>query len=168
MEGIIKADTGYCGNTGKEHLFFVTCYHEGCSYHPPEAVLLGKPVFRLVLTRHSDEDRSAGEVPSGELHFSYHSRFELPDKMPAADECYVCVFEEAFLSIILREKMQRLPVIRQTDNTGYVISGEIFEATRVLFQKMVAEQGSSYLYKSDLIRTYITQIFHVAMKIEEI
>lgn len=168
MDGIIKTDTGYPGNRDKEHLFFVTCYHEGCNYHPPEAVLLGKPVFRLVLTKHSGEDRSAGEPLSGELHFSYHSRFEPPDKRPVADECYVCVFDEAFLSIILREKMQRLPVIRQMGNTGYLISGEIFEATRLLFQKMVAEQGSSYMYKSDLIRTYITQIFHVAMKIEEI
>ncbi|HKO79878.1 MAG TPA: hypothetical protein VJU78_05755 [Chitinophagaceae bacterium] len=49
----------------------------------------------------------------------------------------------------------------------YELNKEQYRQINLIFQEMIREFNSSYLYKDDLVRNYIIQIFHLAMKTEK-
>ncbi|WP_338030728.1 hypothetical protein [Chryseobacterium balustinum] len=46
------------------------------------------------------------------------------------------------------------------------ITSEQRDFLNTIFQKMIAEQESDYLYKDELIRNYISLIIHESLKME--
>jgi hypothetical protein len=115
---------------------------------------LNRPVFGIML------------IEGGEyrLSFSYFSEFSSGAELVKSGNGYLCVFEESFLSGLLRKRVLELPMFTPGNNAAYVLSGEDHEKACQLFEKMIYEQHSSYQYKYDLIRTYLTQMFHLVMK----
>ena len=80
---------------------------------------------------------------------------------------YTCLFSEEFLKIsersesILQSPLFKLggtPVLNITETQRDFLNG--------IFQKMIEEQQTDYVYKDDLIRNYIHLIIHEAMKME--
>ena len=100
----------------------------------------------------------------GRLSFSYFSEFSSMDKLVKSGNGYLCVFEETFLSGMLRKRVLDLPMFTPGRNVAYVLSEADHEKASQLFEKMIYEQHSSYPYKFDLIRTYLTQMLHLVMK----
>lgn len=98
------------------------------------------------------------------LCFSYFSEFSSGDKLIKGDIGYLCVFEESFLSGLLRKKVLELPMFAPGSRVEYVLSEQDHEIASRLFLRIIQEQNSSYQYKFDLIRTYLTQMFHLVMK----
>ena len=103
-------------------------------------------------------------LSEGGLCFSYFSEFGSGDKLIKRGVGYLCVFEESFLSGLLSKRVLELPMFAAGSGLEYVLSGRDHEKATHLFLRMIDEQHSSYQYKFDLIRTYLTQMLHLVMK----
>ena len=79
---------------------------------------------------------------------------------------YTCLFSEEFLKSDRSESLQHSPLFK----IGGTPILKITEQQRVflgtLFQKMIEEQKTNYVYKDDLIRNYINLIIHEALKLQ--
>lgn len=100
----------------------------------------------------------------GGLCFSYFPEFGLGDKPGKGRIGYLCFFAESFLSGLLRKRILELPMFAPGNRVEYVLSERDREKAILLFLKIIQEQDSTYPYKFDLIRTYLTQLFHLVMK----
>lgn len=79
---------------------------------------------------------------------------------------YTCLFSEEFLKSDRSESLQNSPLFKIGGTPILKITAEqrLFLAT--LFQKMMEEQQTDYIYKDDLIRNYINLIIHEALKLQ--
>jgi hypothetical protein len=77
---------------------------------------------------------------------------------------FCCIIREAFLSKIFRKNIHRLPMFTQGGQHEYQLAFEQYNLLSSIFSKLQEETSSSYLYKDDLIRNYISQIIHIALK----
>ena len=98
----------------------------------------------------------------GRLCFSYY--LESGEKLVKGGIGYLCFFEESFLSGEFRKRVLELPMFVRGGRVEYVLCERDYEKARYLFVRIIEEQGSAYQYKFDLIRTYLTQILHLVMK----
>lgn len=80
---------------------------------------------------------------------------------------YTCLFSENFLKLTERyENLQQSPLFKIGGTPILNITNQQREFLNTLFQKMIEEQQSEYLYKADLIRSYINLILHEALKLQ--
>ena len=80
---------------------------------------------------------------------------------------YTCLFSEAFLKQAERsESLHQSPFFKIGGTPVLNISEEQRLFLNTLFQKMIEEQKSDYLYKDELIRNYINLMIHEAMKLQ--
>ncbi|MFL5742499.1 MAG: helix-turn-helix domain-containing protein [Flavisolibacter sp.] len=80
---------------------------------------------------------------------------------------YTCLFSEEFLKPSDRsESVLQSPLFKIGGTPIFKISGKQKAALTSIFQKIIAEQDSSYTYKDDLIRSYINLIIHEALKMQ--
>lgn len=80
---------------------------------------------------------------------------------------YTCLFSEVFLKQTERsESLLQSPFFKFGGTPVLNISEAQRLFLNTLFQKMIEEQKSNYLYKDELIRNYINLIIHEAMKLQ--
>jgi AraC family transcriptional activator of pobA len=79
---------------------------------------------------------------------------------------YTCLFSEEFLKSDRSESLQHSPLFKIGGTPILKISEQQREFLNTLFQKMIDEQQSNYVYKDDLIRNYINLIIHEALKLQ--
>lgn len=80
---------------------------------------------------------------------------------------YACVFTEDFLKANERsESLQESPLFKIGGNPVIELNNEQKEFVTTLFQKMLSEQDTNYIFKDDLIRNYINLIIHEALKMQ--
>ncbi|MBS7566706.1 AraC family transcriptional regulator [Mucilaginibacter sp. Bleaf8] len=80
---------------------------------------------------------------------------------------YTCLFSEDFLKLSERsESLQQSPLFKIGGTPILTISSEQREFLNAIFQKMIVEQQTNYVYKDDLIRNYVNLIIHEAMKLQ--
>jgi AraC family transcriptional regulator, transcriptional activator of pobA len=80
---------------------------------------------------------------------------------------YTCLFSEEFLKLSDRsESLQQSPLFKIGGTPILKITEEQREYLNSIFRKMIDEQESDYIYKSDLIRNYINLIIHEALKMQ--
>lgn len=79
---------------------------------------------------------------------------------------YTCLFSEEFLNVSGRDDiLQQSPFFKIGGTPIMTITDEQRMFLNTIFQKMIEEQQSQYVYKDDLIRNYINLILHEAMKL---
>ncbi|SNR62681.1 helix-turn-helix domain-containing protein [Hymenobacter mucosus] len=78
---------------------------------------------------------------------------------------YFCIFTEAFLQRHLVGGVE-LPMFQPSGQPLYTLTNEQLLATRQLFEKMTAEIDSDYAFKYDLLRNYVFELVHSAMKLQ--
>ena len=78
---------------------------------------------------------------------------------------YTCLFSEEFLKSDRSESLQHSPLFKIGGTPILKITKQQREFLNVLFKKMIEEQQTNYVYKDDLIRTYINLIIHEALKL---
>jgi AraC family transcriptional activator of pobA len=71
---------------------------------------------------------------------------------------YTCLFSEEFLKSDRSESLQKSPLFKIGGTPILKITEQQREFLNVLFQKMIDEQKTDYVYKDDLIRNYINLI----------
>jgi AraC family transcriptional regulator, transcriptional activator of pobA len=78
---------------------------------------------------------------------------------------YTCVFSEEFLKANDRsESLLNSPLFKLGGTPVLQLNEEQKTTVYNIFEKMLAEQESSYAYKDDVIRNYIYLLAHEAMK----
>lgn len=79
---------------------------------------------------------------------------------------YACVFTEEFLMPHDRsESLQQSPLFKIGGSPVFLLSSEQTESIAAIFQKMLTEQDTDYVFKGELIRTYINLIIHETLKL---
>lgn len=79
---------------------------------------------------------------------------------------YTCLFSEKFLKSDRSESLQHSPLFKIGGTPILKITAQQREFLSTLFQKMIDEQQSDYVFKDDLIRNYINLIIHEALKLQ--
>lgn len=80
---------------------------------------------------------------------------------------YSCLFTEEFLKPHDRsESLQQSPLFRIGGTPVFLLSDEQAKTFTPIFQKMMAEQDTEYVFKGELIRTYINLIIHETLKLQ--
>ncbi|MEN2401197.1 helix-turn-helix domain-containing protein [Flavobacterium sp. MC2016-06] len=80
---------------------------------------------------------------------------------------FACVFTEEFLKVNDRsESLHECPLFKISGTPIFNLSAEQKVFITSLFQKMIEEQETDYVFKDDLIRNYINVIIHESMKMQ--
>jgi len=79
---------------------------------------------------------------------------------------YFCIFKEAFFTEKLRGGIKELPMFAPGNKPTYSLDIHQDKYISDIFEKMLTEIKSDYTFKYDLIRNFIMEIIHQAMKIQ--
>lgn len=79
---------------------------------------------------------------------------------------YFCIFKDAFFTEHVRGGIRELPMFIPGNKPSYALDINQDKYVSQVFEKMLEEIGSDYVYKYDLIRNYIMEIIHYALKIQ--
>ncbi|QXV64828.1 helix-turn-helix domain-containing protein [Mucilaginibacter achroorhodeus] len=79
---------------------------------------------------------------------------------------YFCIFTEAFFTESLRSSAHDLPMFAIGGHPAYELGVDQFNNAAGIFEKMLAEINSDYRFKYDLLRNYVTELIHYALKVQ--
>ena len=79
---------------------------------------------------------------------------------------YFCIFKDAFFAEHIRGSLKDLPMYSAQGKPAYELSPQQDEAFELIFKKMLDELDSNYVFKYDLIRNYILEMIHGALKLQ--
>ncbi|WP_291911877.1 AraC family transcriptional regulator [Chitinophaga sp. CB10] len=79
---------------------------------------------------------------------------------------YFCIFKEAFFSGVGRSKAHELPMMMPGNIPSYPLNKKQEKEVAQLFVKMMDEIAGDYIYKYDLLRNYLSEMVHYALKMQ--
>jgi AraC family transcriptional activator of pobA len=80
---------------------------------------------------------------------------------------YACLFTENFLKANDRsDSLQQSPLFKIGGTPVFSLDAGQKQFMTIIFQKILTEQNTEYLFKNDLIRNYINLIIHEALKMQ--
>jgi AraC family transcriptional regulator, transcriptional activator of pobA len=79
---------------------------------------------------------------------------------------FFCIFKEAFFTERIRGGLKDLPMFMPGNKPSYSLNKDQDKYVTHIFEKMIAEIGSDYKYKYDLIRNYIMEMVHYTLKMQ--
>jgi AraC family transcriptional activator of pobA len=79
---------------------------------------------------------------------------------------FFCIFKEGFFSEKLRGSINEFPMFAPGGKPAYPLSKTQDKDVSQIFLKMMEEIGSDYAYKYDLLRNYVTEMIHYALKMQ--
>jgi AraC-like DNA-binding protein len=79
---------------------------------------------------------------------------------------YFIIFKEAFFTSHMRGGLSDLPMFALGNKPAYVLTKKQDKHVSSVFEKMLEEISSDYVFKYDLLRNYVLEIIHYAMKIQ--
>lgn len=88
------------------------------------------------------------------------------ERLTEDDGGYFCIFKEAFFSDHIRSSLKDLPMYSLHGKPAYVLNEQQDKAFEQIFEKMLDELNSNYVFKYDLIRNYIMELVHGALKLQ--
>ncbi len=98
----------------------------------------------------------------GNPHIPYSSELIEPKQ-----HGYACLFTEEFLKAHDRsESFQESPLFKIGSAPVFSLNDEQKAFITAIFQRMITEESSDYLFKNDLVRNYINLIIHEALKMQ--
>ncbi|MVM30328.1 helix-turn-helix domain-containing protein [Spirosoma sp. HMF4905] len=77
---------------------------------------------------------------------------------------FFCIFTEAFFTEKIRGSLSELPMFMAGSKPAYILNSTQDEHISALFLKMIDEINSDYQYKYDLLRNYVMEVIHYALK----
>jgi AraC family transcriptional activator of pobA len=77
---------------------------------------------------------------------------------------YFCIFSKSFFAENLRGGLNDLPMYVQGGKPAYVLNQQQDAQVSGVFERMLEEIGSDYAFKYDLLRNYVTELTHFALK----
>jgi len=86
------------------------------------------------------------------------------ENMTSTRTGYFCIFTEAFFIEKLRSRLNDLPMFALGAKPIYALDNEQDEYVSSFFIKMLDEINSDYVFKYDLIKNYVSELVHYALK----
>jgi AraC family transcriptional activator of pobA len=83
-----------------------------------------------------------------------------------ATDGFFCIFKEAFFAEKMRGGVGELPMFALGGKPSYILSKPQDEHVSKIYEKMLEEIESDYPFKYDLIRNYVTELIHYALKMQ--
>ncbi len=78
---------------------------------------------------------------------------------------YACVFTESFIKPLERsESLQQSPLFKVSGTPVFKLDEQQKKRLSGIFENMITEETTDYLYKDDLMRNYIQLIIHEALR----
>lgn len=77
---------------------------------------------------------------------------------------FFCVFKREFFLGTHKLDISNLSLFRSSVQPVFKLSIDSHKEVKSLFEKMVQEVGGNYIYKYDLIRNYVSELYFLAMK----
>lgn len=93
----------------------------------------------------------------------------IPYKFERLEDCptgFFCVFKESFFTDSHRNGIHDLPLFTSGRKPIYNLDQSQEKQIVELYQKMLTEINGDYRYKYDLLRNYVSELIHFAMKME--
>lgn len=91
------------------------------------------------------------------IPYSYHP-------LSAKTKGYFCVFKREFFQENYRLDLDNLSLFKSSDPPIFKLSESNFKEAEYLFGKMLQEAQGDYIYKYDLVRNYVSELYFLAMK----
>ena len=88
------------------------------------------------------------------------------ERLTEDDGGYFCIFKDAFFAEHIRGSLKDLPMYAVNGKPAYVLNPQQDTAFEQIFEKMLDELDSNYVFKYDLIRNYILEMIHGALKLQ--
>lgn len=88
------------------------------------------------------------------------------EAFPGDRDGYFCIFRDEFFTEHVRNGIQHLPMFVPGNNPSCPLTEEQYSNVCSIFDKMLTEIDSDYKYKYDLIRNYVTELVHFALKVQ--
>ncbi|XZF13052.1 helix-turn-helix domain-containing protein [Chitinophagaceae bacterium MMS25-I14] len=79
---------------------------------------------------------------------------------------YFCVFKDEFFRAHLRQRLEEIPLFMPGAKPVFPLSKQECKEVSLLFTKMTDELNGEYVYKYELIRSYVTELIYYAMKLQ--
>ena len=79
---------------------------------------------------------------------------------------YFCIFKDAFFAEHIRGSLKELPMYAVNGRPAYMLTQQQDQEFQQIFEKMLNEISSNYVFKYDLIRNYILEMIHGALKLQ--
>lgn len=79
---------------------------------------------------------------------------------------YFCIFTEPFFTEKMKGNLQDLPMFAIGGKPSFNLNEAQEQAVVAVFDKMHEEIHSDYAFKYDLLRSYLNELFHLALKTE--
>jgi AraC family transcriptional activator of pobA len=79
---------------------------------------------------------------------------------------FFCIFKEAFFTERIRGGIKDLPMFIAGNKPSYALNQTQDKFVMQIFEKMIDEIKSDYVFKYDLIRNYIMEMIHYALKMQ--
>ncbi|WP_345948160.1 MULTISPECIES: helix-turn-helix transcriptional regulator [unclassified Mucilaginibacter] len=77
---------------------------------------------------------------------------------------YFCIFSKSFFTDKIRGGLNDLPMYAPGGKPAYILTEQQDEQVSQIFNRMLDEIASDYAFKYDLLRNYVTEITHFALK----
>jgi AraC family transcriptional activator of pobA len=77
---------------------------------------------------------------------------------------YFVIFKEAFFTERIRGGISDLPMFMPGGKPSYLLTKSQDKYVSNVFEKMIGEIGSDYVHKYDLLRNYLMEVIHYALK----
>ena len=77
---------------------------------------------------------------------------------------FFCIFSKSFFTEKIRGGLNDLPMYKFDGKPAYQLNPQQEQQAGEVFEKMLAEIGSDYAFKYDLLRNYVMELTHFALK----
>jgi len=81
---------------------------------------------------------------------------------------FFCIFTEAFINQNSSARLQDFPVFKPGGQPIFILDDDGVEKVKEIFNRMIAEIGSEYIYKYDALRNYVFELIHSAQKLTSV
>lgn len=88
------------------------------------------------------------------------------DPLTVDTKGYFCVFKDEFFKENLRLSLGELPVFMAGAQPVFGLDDEMRDEVKGIFEKIIKEFDSDYIYKYELIRNYVSELIYLAMKLQ--
>lgn len=87
---------------------------------------------------------------------------------PLSDDTtgFFCIFRETFFSGRFTPDPTELPMFRPGGQSAYPLNAVQYGEVGAMFEKMLAEINSAYPFKYELLRNYVAELIHYALKLQ--
>ncbi len=110
-------------------------------------------------------DKSIEITGSNLLFFNPQVPYKFERITAETSGCF-CIFREAFFNDHIRGSIKELPMFTVGAKASYSLSQDQDKRIDAIFEKINDEIISDYPYKYDLIRSYLMEIVHFALKLQ--